>query len=111
MRIEKIKTRGNNMGFRVLFLMSVLLAASAPLYAQELIPQGLQDMADKVLAAFTGDLAKVILGCCFAGACIAYGYNKDNEKMKGKLLAVVVAIGLLVISQTVVNNVFTAAGG
>jgi type IV secretory pathway VirB2 component (pilin) len=107
MRIGKIKTRGKRMGFRVLFLMFVLLAVSVPLYAQDIVPQGLQSMGESIQEAFTGDLAKVILGCCFAGSCIAYGYNKDNEKMKGKLIAVIVATGLLVISQQVIDKVWS----
>jgi type IV secretory pathway VirB2 component (pilin) len=89
--------------------MFVLLAASAPLYAQDLMPDGLQNMADQIQSIFTGDLAKVILGCCFAGSCIAYGYNKDNEKMKGKLIAVVVATGLLVITQQVMTKLWSIA--
>jgi hypothetical protein len=109
MRTEKIKTRGRRGGFRVLFLMFVLLAVSAPLYAQDIIPEGLTSIGESIQSAFTGDLAKIILGCCFAGSCIAYGYNKDNEKMKGKLIAVVVATGLLVITQQVMTKLWSIA--
>jgi type IV secretory pathway VirB2 component (pilin) len=107
MRTEKIKTRDRRGDFRVLFLMFVLLAASASLYAQEIIPEQLTSMSTNIQEVFTGDLAKTILGCCFAGSCIAYGYNKDNEKMKGKLIAVVVATGLLVITQQVMNKLWS----
>jgi type IV secretory pathway VirB2 component (pilin) len=106
MRIKKIKTRDTRRGAGALPIALALLAASAPLYAQDLVPAGLKSIADNVLEAFTGDLAKVILGCCFAGSCVAYGYNKDNEKMKGKLLAVIVATGLLVLTQQVMDKLW-----
>lgn len=106
MKIKKIKPRGNRGAFRALFVMLALLAVSAPLYAQ-VVPDGLTTMAESIQEVFTGDLAKVILGCCFAGSCIAYGYNKDNEKMKGKLIAVVIATGLLVITQQVMDKLWT----
>jgi type IV secretory pathway VirB2 component (pilin) len=107
MRITRQKKRENRGGLKVRVITLALLAASVPLYAQ-IVPAGLTSMADEIQEAFTGDLARVILGCCFAGSCIAYGYNKDNEKMKGKLLAVVIATGLLVLSQTIIKQVWEA---
>jgi riboflavin transporter FmnP len=61
--------------------------------------------------AFTGDVAQIIIGICFAGSCVAYAFNKDNEKMKGKIVAVVVATGLLALCQVIVEKVFQGAGG
>lgn len=98
MKIKEIK--------RLLILL-MMTAAAVSLHAQDLVPQGLQTMAEGVRDIFTGDLAKLILGCCFAGSCIAYGYNKDNEKMKGKILAVVIATGLLCITQQVMDKLWT----
>jgi type IV secretory pathway VirB2 component (pilin) len=93
--------------FTPLLIVLLMTAASVFLQAQELVPQGLQTMAENVRDIFTGDLAKIILGCCFAGSCIAYGYNKDNEKMKAKLLAVVIATGLLCITQQIMDKLWT----
>jgi hypothetical protein len=103
MRI-KIGPRGGA-GFRILFTASMLLVMSIPLYAQSgIVPSELETLGDQILAAFTGDLARIILGCCFAGSCIAYAYNKDNEKMKGKILAVMVACALLAIGSGVIET-------
>lgn len=93
-------------GYMMKFLA---LLTTGTLYAQanDLIPQGLQTTAENIQEIFTGDLAKIVMGCCFAGACIAYGYNKDNDRMKGKMVAVVVATGLLVLTQQIMDKLWT----
>ena len=55
-------------------------------------------------------IARIIVGTCFAGSCIAYAYNKDNEKMKSKVIAVAIASGLLGISQSVVEKLVEVKG-
>jgi type IV secretory pathway VirB2 component (pilin) len=103
----RIKNKGI---IKTLFIMTAHLAAAVRVYAaDDLVPPGLMTMAESIMDVFTGDLAKIILGCCFAGACIAYAYNKDNEKMKGKVLAVVVATGLLIITQQIMDRLWAAA--
>jgi type IV secretory pathway VirB2 component (pilin) len=95
-------------------LMSValLLFGGVPLFAAgNIVPQGLTSLAESLMEAFTGDVAQIIIGICFAGSCVAYAFNKDNEKMKGKIVAVVVATGLLALTQVVVDKVFQGAGG
>jgi hypothetical protein len=108
MKTRKVKRRDNRGGFRVLFITFVLLAVSVPIYAQDIVPQYLMDTGEQIYEIFFGRLAQIIMGCCFAGSCIAYGYNKDNEKMKGKLLAVVIACGLLAATQQVIANLMPA---
>lgn len=89
-----------------LFYLIVFLS-TVPLHAQsDLIPQGMMTFAESVRDVFTGDLVRTIFGCCFAGACIAYGYNKDNERMKGKLIALLIATGGLVLSQEIVDRIW-----
>jgi hypothetical protein len=83
------------------------LGSAEKLFSQTLIPSGLQSMAEQVFDVFTGDMARIILGCCFAGSCIAYAYNKDNEKMKAKILAVMVATGLLVLTSEVIDQLWS----
>ncbi len=91
----------------VLCNIALLLLVSAALYAQStvIIPGEVQSTLEEVRTAFTGDLARIIVGICFAGSCIAYAYNKDNEKMKAKLIAVMIGSGLLALSQSIVDNV------
>lgn len=85
---------------------------AAMVFAQtgDLIPSQLKDAAQSVSEVFTGEFARILVGIFFAGSCIAYAYNKDNEKMKAKVLAVMIGSGLLALSQTVVDKVFTIAG-
>jgi len=91
----------------LVFWMTLLFVAAAGAFAQStiVIPGQVQSTLEEVQSAFTGDLARIIVGICFAGSCIAYAYNKDNEKMKAKLIAVMIATGLLALSQTIIENV------
>lgn len=92
---------------KILSLFALMLLVGASLCAQStvVIPGEVQSTLEEVRNAFTGDLARIIVGICFAGSCIAYAYNKDNEKMKAKMIAVMIGSGLLALSQSIVDNV------
>jgi hypothetical protein len=107
--LKKNRMRESRTGnLKVLFIMLALLAVSVSLYAQSdvALPQKLEDLGNQIEGIMMGKLAQIILACCFAGSCIAYGYNKDNEKVKGKLLAVVVATGLLFSTRQVLGMIW-----
>jgi len=91
----------------ILCQIAFLLVLGAGLYAQStvVIPGEVQTTLEEVRNAFTGDLARILVGIFFAGSCIAYAYNKDNEKMKAKMIAVMIGSGLLALSQSIVDNV------
>jgi len=91
------------------FLFMLLLAAAAPLYAQGIVPQGLTSLVDNVMEIFTGGIVKTILICCLAGCGIAYGFNKDNEKMKRNVIAIAIGIAIIVGAQTIVGAIWTAS--
>jgi len=93
---------------KIIFLM-LLLAAAAPLFAQT-IPPGLTTVAGNIQAAFTSDIVKIILVCCLAGCGIAYGFNKDNEKMKRNVIAIAIAIVIVMGAQGIVQAVWSASG-
>jgi hypothetical protein len=111
MRIRK-GIRSGASGYKARIIMFVFFVSGAALYAQAggdgIVPAQLVTLGQQILDAFTGTLVRVILGCCFAGSCVAYAYNKDNEKMKSKILAVLVAAGLLTIASTVVDTIMNA---
>ena len=89
----------------LLCLAALFLVYGSGLYAAGVvIPGEVQDTLSSIQEAFTGDIARIIVGICFAGSCIAYAYNKDNEKMKAKMIAVMIATGLLAMSQTIVDS-------
>jgi len=90
-------------------LFVLLLAAAAPLFAQDLMPSGMTNLADGVLGIFTGAFVKTIMIICLAGCAVAYGFNKDNEKMKRNIIAIGVAIGIIVAAQFIVGKIWDAA--
>ena len=97
--------------FRNLFFFLALGFAVPPLFAfNDVVPVQLTSLAESILDAFTGDIAKIIIGICFAGSCVAYAFNKDNDRMKAKLVAVVVATGLLALSQVIVEKITNGMG-
>jgi len=87
-----------NSQMKIIFLF-LLLAAAVPLFAQQLVPSGLQSAADQIQEIFTGPIVTVILVCCLAGCGIAYAFNKDNEKMKRNIIAI--AIGIIIVGAAV----------
>jgi len=92
---------------KIMFLMLLLIAA-APLFAQT-IPAGLTTLSENIRDAFTSDIVKIILVCCLAGCGVAYGFNKDNEKMKRNIIAIAVAIAIVMGAQGIVDTIWSAS--
>jgi ABC-type uncharacterized transport system permease subunit len=93
---------------KIMFFM-LLLAASVPLFAADLVPKGLTSLGESVMDIFTGGLVRGILVACLAGCAVAYGFNKDNEKMKRNIIAIGIAIAIIVGAQTTVGIIWDAA--
>jgi type IV secretory pathway VirB2 component (pilin) len=92
-------------------LLTAFLLAPVLLYAQaDIMPAGMKSIADGILAIFTGPFVKALLAIFLCGAAVAYGFNKDNEKVKRNCIAVGVACGILVVASSVVEAVMGAAG-
>ena len=87
---------------------TLILAATTPLFA-DIVPSGLTNISNQVVAVFTSPLVKGILIACLAGCGVAYGFNKDNEKMKRNIIAIAIAIAIIVAAQAIVGAVFDAA--
>jgi hypothetical protein len=87
-----------------------LLSFAGPAFAQDVDVAGkLQGLGEQILAMLTGGVAKAIISCAFAGSCIAYAVNKDNEQAKQKIIAVIIATVLLGMAQWIVTWVLGAA--
>jgi type IV secretory pathway VirB2 component (pilin) len=97
-----------NSQMKIMFLF-LLLAAAMPLFAADILPSGLKTMGDNVKEIFTGDLVTIILICCLAGCGIAYAFNKDNEKMKRNIIAIVIGIIIVAAAAAIVSAVMGAA--
>ena len=97
--------------FRKILFLPFLLAASADLFAQgrSIVPQGLTNLGDSIMGVFTGPLVKTILICCLAGCGVAYGFNKDNEKMKRNIIAIGIGIAIIVGAQWIVGAIWDAS--
>ena len=91
----------------VLFLVFMFLAM--PAFAQDLVPKGMQNLADQILAIFTSKFIQVIFGIFFCGAAVAYGFNKDNEKIKRNAIAIVIAAGILGSASFIIEKVMAAS--
>jgi type IV secretory pathway VirB2 component (pilin) len=75
----------------------------------DLMPAGMQSLADGILEIFTGAFVKTILIIMLAGCAVAYGFNKDNEKMKRNIIAIAVAVGILVAASSIVDAIWNAS--
>jgi len=96
-------------GYWKIMLFVLLMAAAAPLFADGLSDLGLGGMdklGTSIKEIFTGSLMRTILIICLAGCAIAYGFNKDNEKIKRNIIAIAIAIGILVAAQSIVEKVW-----
>jgi uncharacterized membrane protein len=94
--------------WKFLFFVLLLLAAG-PLFA-DILPSGMKTLADNILDVFTGAFVKTILIIFLAACAVAYGFNKDNEKMKRNIIAIGVAIAIVVGAQWIVGAIWDAAG-
>jgi len=91
------------------FLMNFLIVSVFPLFAANLVPSGLESLGDSVMEVFTGGLVKTIMIVCLAGCAVAYGFNKDNEKMKRNIIAIGIAIAIIVGAQWIVGAIWSAS--
>jgi len=80
-----------------------------PLFAQNLMPSGMQSLAEGILYIFTSGFMRIILVIFLCGAAIAYAFNKDNEQMKKKIIAIGIAIGILIGATGIVDAIWSAA--
>jgi type IV secretory pathway VirB2 component (pilin) len=95
---------------KILFLFLFFAAALPVFAAKDIMPAGMTNLMDSILAVFTGGFVKTILIVCLCGCAVAYGFNKDNEKMKRNIIAIGIAIGILVAASQIVDVIWDAAG-
>ena len=88
------------------FLSAPLLLAQA-----QGLPGGMQTLAETIYGVFQSDFTRIILAIFLCGAAVAYGFNKDNEKIKRNAIAVLISAGILTAAREIVTRVWSAAGG
>jgi type IV secretory pathway VirB2 component (pilin) len=96
---------------RILVTMAVFCLAAASAFAQttDIMPSGMNTLANNIVDVFTGNFVKTILIIMLAGCAVAYGFNKDNEKVKRNIIAIAVAIAILAASSTIVGLIWDAS--
>lgn len=87
------------------------LFLTLPVFAQGALPRGMQSLADSVLEVFSSRFIQVIFAVFFCGAAVAYGFNKDNEKIKRNCIAIGIASALIAGASGIVGAVWSASGG
>ena len=98
------------MNQKKLFIASIFsFFAVLPLTAQGLMPAGMQNLADQILAIFTSPFVRTILVIFFCAAAITFAFNKDNEKMKRNCIAIGVAVAILMGASGIVSAIWEAA--
>jgi type IV secretory pathway VirB2 component (pilin) len=91
--------------------LCIFLAAASRLFAADLMPPGMSTLAEGIREIFIGPFVKTILIIFLCGCAVAYAFNKDNEKMKRNCIAIGVACGILIAASSIVEAVWSAAGG
>ena len=99
--------------FKKLSFLWIYFFFSLPLLfaQQDIVPPGMQTLADNILRVFAGNFIRVLLAIFLCGSAIAYAFNKDNEKIKRNCIAIGVASAILVVAQTLITLIWNAAGG
>ena len=90
----------------IYFVYPVLLFAQSK---SGIVPAGMVSLTDQILEVFTGTLVTTIMIIMLVGVAIAYGFNKDNDQLKRKLLAILIAIAIIVGARGIVEVVWNAS--
>jgi type IV secretory pathway VirB2 component (pilin) len=98
---NKIKTAKNE--FLVVFFS---LLTAGPLMAQQAVPAKMTALLTNILSIFTGAAVKTVLIIMLAACAVAYGFNKDNEKIKRNIVAIGIATAVLMASTFIVGLVW-----
>ena len=97
------------------YLSLLFLTTPVLLYSQSksggIVPAGMQSLTDNIREVLMGPLVRSIMVIMLIGVAIAYGFNKDNDQLKRKLLAVGIAIAIIVGAITIVDSIWSASGG
>jgi uncharacterized membrane protein len=94
---------------KILLLVLFQLLGAASVFAQDILPGGMSTLMDNILGVFTGDFVKTILIIFLCGTAVAYGFNKDNEKMKRNCIAIGIAIAILIGASAIVGAIWNAS--
>ena len=82
------------------------------LFAQSSVAMGkMEKLADTIYGYFDSNLVRIILAIFLAGSAIAFGFSKDNEKLKRSAVAIFISAAIILLSKEIVLAVWSASGG
>ena len=96
-----------NKKHRILSLLPLFAFTAVNAFAQ--LPPGMSTLMTSILGVFTGTFTKTILIVCLCGYAVAYGFNKDNEKMKRNVIAIGISVAILVCAQFIIDAIWKAS--
>jgi len=94
---------------KFLFLSLLSAVSAIPLFAVDIVPVGMHNVADQVLAFFTGPIMITIVTCILIGCAVMYAYSKDNEKMKKSMIAIAISVIVIACAGAIVSNLLAAS--
>jgi type IV secretory pathway VirB2 component (pilin) len=95
---------------RIVLVLLLSALNVLPVFGQDL-PEGMLSLMDTIREWFTGGFVRTILVLCLVGSAIAYGFNKDNEKVKRNIIAIGIAIAIVIGASGIVDMIWEASGG
>jgi type IV secretory pathway VirB2 component (pilin) len=90
------------------FFLALCTIQAPQAFADDILPSGMQSLAQSIYGIFTGDFMKIILGIMLAGCAVAYAFNKDNEKIKRNIIAIAIGIAIIMSASFIVGKVQSA---
>jgi hypothetical protein len=84
-------------------------AGGAPLWADDLIPAGMTNLAQKISGVFNSPLVSAIFVIVLCACAVMFAVNKDNEKLKKGIVAIAVAVALIGGSTKLVGTLIDAS--
>jgi type IV secretory pathway VirB2 component (pilin) len=94
---------------KILLLALFYLLSTSSAFAADILPGGMSTLMENILEVFTGTFVKTILIIFLCGTAVAYGFNKDNEKMKRNCIAIGIAIVILIGASAIVGAIWDAS--
>ncbi|MDR1106249.1 MAG: TrbC/VirB2 family protein [Treponema sp.] len=94
---------------KILLLALFYLFGAASAFAADVLPAGMSTLMDNILEVFKGTFVRTILIIFLCGTAIAYGFNKDNEKMKRNCIAIGISIAILIGASAIVEAIWNAS--
>ena len=90
--------------FFILLIFSMFFFAM-PLFAQQAVEQ-MNSLANTILGIFKSNLVKTILVIALCGAAIAFAVNKDSQRVRNSMIAIIIGAGVLMAAPYLIDLVW-----